>query len=448
VTKYLTPQTTYDVRPRRIQGSREEKLEQIDAAIQELLDIKTLECATDNPNLRFLAVPRRRSHGAAMVVAILMLLIVLVLLLGVRPGRAQEVSPLPPAPSAWHVGGLVDTAYIKDFNSPSNHLFRARGTTPRVDELDLNMTAAYAKKTATAASRWGLEATVQAGRDSEAFGFSPTAPNLRGADWLLHLGPTDVSYLAPAGRGLAIQGGIFSSLVGYDSLYTKDNSLYTRPRGADFTPYLMLGVNASYPVNDRLTVAGFVVTGYFHLAHANNVPNLGGQIAYALRPHTSLNETALYGPNQSDTSLDSWRILSDTIVERKTPRLTIAAELQLSTESVAGTDARASWTSAQLPIHVVLRGPWSATVRPEFAVDRSGRWTGVSQTVEAITSGLEYRVPFHEAQGIVRVEHRYDNSQGEAGGFFDDGQAGVVGLTPGQHLLVVALILTADHTGK
>jgi hypothetical protein len=108
VTKYLTPQSTYDVRPRRIQGSREEKLEEIDRAIQELLDIKALECATDNPNVRFLAVPRRRSHSAAMVVAILMLLIVLVLLLGARPGRAQEVSP-PPAPSAWRVGGFVDT---------------------------------------------------------------------------------------------------------------------------------------------------------------------------------------------------------------------------------------------------------------------------------------------------------------------------------------------------
>jgi hypothetical protein len=120
----------------------------------------------------------------------------------------------------------------------------------------------------------------------------------------------------------------------------------------------------------------------------------------------------------------------------------------VSTETVAEAGARASWISAQFPIHVGLDGPWSATVRPELAVDHSGRWTGVSQTVKAITSGLEYRIPFHQAQGIVRVEHRYDNSRGSGGGFFDDGRAGAVGLTPGQHLLAIAMMLVVDHTRK
>src|SRR5205823_4970244 len=144
---------------------------------------------------------------------------------------------------------------------------------------------------------------------------------------------------------------------------------------------------------------------YFHLAHANNVPSVGGQAAYALTPQTSLKETALYGPNQVKTSIDRWRILSDTILERKAGRLTAAAELQVSTETVAETGARASWMSAQLPVHLVLHGAWSATVRPEFAVDHSGRWTGASQTVKAITSGLEYRMARHQVQGIIRLEH-------------------------------------------
>src|SRR5690348_3078089 len=45
--------------------------------------------------------------------------------------------------SEWHYGGFVDLGYLLDFNHPSNHLFRNRGTTPRVDELDLNMAAVY-----------------------------------------------------------------------------------------------------------------------------------------------------------------------------------------------------------------------------------------------------------------------------------------------------------------
>src|SRR5437773_565794 len=80
-----------------------------------------------------------------------------------------------------------------------------------------------------------------------------TTPNLRGYQWLRHIGLANVSYLVPAGKGLTIQAGIFSSFIGYDSLYTKDNFSYTRPWGADFTPYLMMGVNAGYPVTENLT---------------------------------------------------------------------------------------------------------------------------------------------------------------------------------------------------
>src|SRR5258708_31825266 len=46
----------------------------------------------------------------------------------------------------WSYGGFVDLGYLLDFNHPSNHLFRNRGTTRRVNELDLNMAAIYLTK--------------------------------------------------------------------------------------------------------------------------------------------------------------------------------------------------------------------------------------------------------------------------------------------------------------
>src|SRR5205823_3688367 len=193
-----------------------------------------------------------------------------------------------------------------------NQLFRTRGTTPRVDDPGVNMAAASFKRGASAASRWGVELTAQTGRDTDTFGFSPTAPNIGGADWLRRFGPVNVSYLAALGRGLTVQGGIFSSLIGYDSLYARDNFTYTRPWGADFTPYLMMGINASYPFTNKLTATFFLVNGYWHLAHANNVPSSGGQLAYKPTSHLTLKETAIYGPHQSDTSLEFWRFLSDS----------------------------------------------------------------------------------------------------------------------------------------
>src|SRR5216684_334431 len=241
----------------------------------------------------------------------------------------QEPKPddaSPPAAAKWQYNGFVDASYLLDFNHPANHLFRSRSTAFKVDELDLNMAGAGVKKLASENSRWGMELAVQTGKDSENFGFSATAPQVSGSDWLRHFALADVSYLAPEGKGLTLQAGLFNSLIGYDSLYAKDNFTYTRPWGADYTPYLMFGANATYPLSKKITVTAFVINDYFHLAHPNSVPSIGGQLAYKATEHLTVKETLLYGPHQSNTALEFWRFFSDTITEWKRERLTIAFE--------------------------------------------------------------------------------------------------------------------------
>jgi len=109
-----------------------------------------------------------------------------------RPELPPDQQPADPQ---WQYGGFLDAAYLLDFNHPSNHLFRSRGTAYKVGEPILNIAGAYLRKTASEASRWGMEFTLQSGQDSRIFGFSAIAPNLGGSEWLRHLGPTDVSYL-------------------------------------------------------------------------------------------------------------------------------------------------------------------------------------------------------------------------------------------------------------
>ncbi len=368
------------------------------------------------------------------------------------PDASAAQSPAAePSPLAWQYGGFVDVGYLRDFNDPSNHLFRSRGTAWHVDDWHVNMAGAYVKKKASEPSRWGTELLVQGGKDSEVFGFSATAPNISGAEWMLHLGLANVSYLAPAGKGLTLQAGIFASLIGYDSLYAKDNFNYTRPWGADFTPYLMTGVNASYPFTDNVTGTFVLVNGYWHLADANSVPSSGGQLAYKASPSVTVKETVLWGPHQSNTSLKFWRFLSDTIAELKGDRVVGAFEYQLSTERVdALGNPRAWWMSAQLPLHLSVHGPWSVSVRPEVAWDSDGRWTSHEQSIAAVTTTLEYRMGYRGGNTILRLEHRFDDSRGKDGGFFTDGEVspGVVGLKPTQQLLVFGLIFTFDSPSQ
>jgi hypothetical protein len=378
----------------------------------------------------------------------------LLLMLGAPMFAQQPQPPRPPAQeqqssagSEYQYGGFIDAAYLWDDNHPANELFRSRGTAYMVDQPILNMTAAYVRKIASESSPWGFEVTAQAGQDTRVFGFSDTAPNMPGYRGLRHLGPTDFTYIAPIGKGLTMQAGIFSSLIGYDSLYAKDNLNYTRPWGADFTPYLMLGLNASYPVSNKLTVSGLVVNGYWHLADANAVPSFGGQVAYKATKHTTFKQTLLLGPHQSNTSLEFWRLLSDSIVEWKTDRITTAFEYHVGEEKVDVTgDPHALWMAAQLPFHYVFTPHWSVTVRPETYWDRNGRLTGFSQTVKAITTTLELKVPYKQANAIFRLEHRYDDSRGPQGGFYygQEIAPGATALRPGQHLLLAGVILTFD----
>lgn len=383
--------------------------------------------------------PSRRWQTVGWLVVVAL---AIVTIMQASPAQAQTAPPTktPPAP-AWTYGGFADIGYLLAPNDPFNDAFRSRGTTWHVNDLHLNMTGIFAKRPVSTTSRLGGEVTLHTGKDDEIFGFSATAPNMDGSDVLRHLGPTNVSYLADIGKGLTIQAGIFSSLIGYDSLYARDNLNYTRPWGADFTPYLMLGANASYPITDRITATGFIVNGYWHLAHANSVPSAGGQVAIAVSPRVTVKQTVMAGPHQDDTSVGQWRFIADSIVERRTDRFVIAFNGHFATEQIVDSGTRAWWVSAQLPMQWHVAGPWRISLRPEVARDTSGRWTLAEQTVTALTATLEHRSTFKSLGSSLRLEYRVDRSTGRQGGFFTDREGE---LTPTQHLVIGGVVLRFD----
>jgi Putative beta-barrel porin-2, OmpL-like. bbp2 len=343
----------------------------------------------------------------------------------------------------WHYGGFVDLGYSLDFNFPENHLFRDRSTTPKVNELNLNMVGAYIRKDATEASRWGTEWLVQAGEDSKAFGFATNEPHVSGSDVWRHFGRANVSYLAPVGNGLTLQAGLFNSFIGYESLYAKDNGNYTRAWIADYSPYLMFGVNAQYQFNERWSGAFFIINDYFHLENSNSVPSYGAQVQYKPALAWTIKETVYYGPDQSNTDIEFWRFFSDSIVEWRSEDVTVGFDYQIGTQKNASApgNPRDFYTGATLETRWHIAGPWAVSVRPEFYWDRNGLMTGSEQFIKAITTTAEYRIPYKWTNTICRLEYRYDDSTGAGGGFFK-GTNNV--LTPGQQMLIFALIGTFD----
>jgi hypothetical protein len=369
----------------------------------------------------------------------------------------SEKDRLPPASSSnptwfgktdWHYGAYVDVGYIGNFNFPDNHLWRSRTTAFQHNELSPNMGLAYVRKDASKSSRWGMELGFQGGRDSEEFAFLVGERRVDGADVLRHVHRANVSYLAPVGKGLTFTAGLFNSLMGYESPYARDNANYTRSWIADNTPYMMFGVNAQYPVSDDLTVTAFIVNSYYHLAHPNDLPSYGGRWAWKATPRVTFVQTLYGGPDQTDTSLEFWRVYGNHILEWKGDDVTVAASFDIGTESIAGQpgNPRTFVMGGNMVVRWHITGPWSVALRPEFYWDRNGRWTGAEQFVKAMTSTVEYKFPYKWMNTVARVEHRYDESTGVGGGFFKNGERrpGEIGLTPGQHLLLLGVLLSFD----
>jgi hypothetical protein len=348
----------------------------------------------------------------------------------------------------WHYGGFVDLGYSLNFNFPANHLFRSRATTPRVNELDLNMAGVYVRKDATTDSRWGMELLGHGGQDAKDFGFGVNLPKVEGSDALRHFGRANLSYLAPVGNGLTLQAGLFNSFIGYESLYAKDNFNYTRAWIADYSPYLMFGANAQYNFDDKWSGAFFIINEYFHLQNANDLPSYGAQVAYKPNSSWLFKETVYYGPDQSDTSLQFWRFFSDSIAEWKVnDDVTLVGEYQIGTQVMAiPGNPRFVYMGAAFPMRWHISGPWSVALRPEVYYDPNGFHTGAEQFVKAVTTTAEYKFPYKWTNMIGRLEYRYDESTGSGGGFFKGNEIapGVIGLTPAQHMLIFALIWTLD----
>lgn len=361
---------------------------------------------------------------------------VTVCLLVFLPARSAS-GDTPEAASKFHYGAYLDLSYAVDFNFPENHKWRNTVTTPRVNELAPNMVMGYVRKDVTMQSRWGMELAGQAGYDTNALVPDPIPGRdkpIGGADTLRHLARANVSYLAPVGNGLMITGGLFKSYIGYQSFYAKDNLHYTRSYMNDYSPYFMFGLGARYPVTEDFKLGLYIINGYSYLSHPNDQPSYGVQLVWQPAARVTLTENLYFGPDQSDTAVQFWRLFSDSIVEWKGDRLTLALAYDVGSENAAEQPGhpRTFWTAGAFYAHWHVVGPWSVAVRPAFYWDRNGRLTGREQFIQAITTTVEYRLMARMHSLIARLEHRYDESRGPGGGFFKGGEIapGVIGLVP------------------
>ena len=231
---------------------------------------------------------------------------------------------------------------------------------------------------------------------------------------------------------LTLDFGKWSSSIGLEGNYTKDQINYSRSYLFDFLPFYHMGVRAAYKVNDAVTLNYWLDNGTQWTEAFNNYKDQ--LFGFALTPRKNFSWTANYYLGQehpdvmfypytnppglptlqgvsfqpiSPLAKGKMHIFDSYATYQPTDRWTLAFEGDYVIE-------RDQTNSA--PVHVAggafyARYQWTRKFalagRTEYVSDRGGLFTGNTQSLKETTLTTEYKV----ADGfIARIEWRRDFS--------------------------------------
>jgi hypothetical protein len=236
---------------------------------------------------------------------------------------------------------------------------------------------------------------------------------------------------APTNK-LTLDFGKWSSSIGLEGNYTKDQINYSRSFLFDFLPFYHMGVRAAYKVNDILTVNYWIDNGTQQTEAFNNYKDeLFGFVA---TPRKNISWTVnyylgqehpdvVYFPYSNPPGLPTLQgesfepiipapkgkthIFDSYATWQPTEKLTLAfegddvIERDQTTSPPIHTDGGAFYARYQLTKKFALAG------RSEYLSDRGGLYSGTTQALKEATLTTEYKV----AEGLVmRIEWRRDFS--------------------------------------
>lgn len=332
------------------------------------------------------------------------------------------------------VSGLVDTYYSYNFNRPEDRTNTARAFDTRDNNFSLNLLKFTLEKKAESSSPIGFKIDL---------GFGPSVdlingPNPTGGDATRHLLQGYVSYLAPIGNGLQLDFGKFFTPVGGEVVETKDNYNYTRSFLFSYGPFYHTGLRASYGINDKASISGFLLNGWDSVTDNNQGKTYGVSVSVSPTSRLSLTQTYLGGPENEGTS-DEWRHIADTVVSyAATDKLSFLANFAYGADELPG-GPRGHWKGLAAAFRYAFNNRFAFSPRFEVFDDHDGFRTGTAQTLKGLT--LTQEVKLNDSL-ISRFEYRRDWSDAD---FFTKSSGRLV---RGQNTLLVGFSYFISSRGQ
>ena len=320
------------------------------------------------------------------------------------PLAAQEATPPEPAGS-WlerlKVGVLADVVYAHNSNDPaSRRNFIAGNATSasRADEISLDLAAV---ELLLAPEPVGFRLLIGAGDTVEVL--HSGEPD-GGRDRLGPVVYASMSWAPPAVSGLALEAGLFSSHIGFESALPRDNWNLAPSYLATYTPYYQAGVKGTYAFGENWSGELHVVNGWQTARDANEALSFGGKLAWA-RDGWSVALNGWAGPEQADNDSDLRTLVDLVVAAPISERWRLGFESYLGAEERAGGDAE--WLAAAGYVRFDPCERFFVAARAEWFDDPDAGITGFSQTLEAATLTFAWR----PAEALtLRLEGRADRS--------------------------------------
>lgn len=316
-------------------------------------------------------------------------------------GSSQEI-PLLSFFRSTELSGLVDMYFTYNFNQPRTGSSTAlRNFDSQHNQFGFALAEVALTKLPTADERVGFRLDLDYGPVTDTVhSFEPGSPDI-----FRNLQQGYLSYLAPVGTGLQIDVGKFVTQHGAEVIESKDNWNYSRSfMFALAIPYYHSGLRVTYPVNDRLSLAAYLVNGWNNATEDNN-----GQKTYSVQAvikpasQVTIIQNYMAGPEQTDNN-DDWRQLSDTTVTvAVNDTLSLMGNYDYGRDQVIG--EAVTWQGVAGYGRIQATPQFALVPRIEWYQDKDGFTTGLAQTLKEFTLTFELR----HSQGLLfRAEYRRD----------------------------------------
>ena len=338
----------------------------------------------------------------------------------------------------------IDGYYGYNFNHPIGRVNALRAYDVLSNNISLNQANVIFERApdVDAGRRFGARLDLQFGQATDTLQGNPA--NEPRPQIYRNIFQAYGTYVIPAGKGLTVDVGKWSSSIGIEGNYTKDQINYSRSFWFDYLPFYHMGVRAAYKVNDNLTLNYWLVNGTNQAEATNGFKD--ELFGFTLTPTRNISWNVNYylGQEQPDripvapnspipvqpglsfapiTPAPDGRLhIFDSYVSwQTTPKLTLALDGDYVIErlwefAAPGHSAKPSevWGGSAYARYQLFP-KFALATRAEYLDDRGGLFSGITQSLKETTFTAEYKV----AEGfLMRSEYRRDFSNQPS--FFTD----------------------------